>query len=265
MLYILLNNTYHITDLEKYLNTETVSQITYITVPVQLDSSLIRLPNIQLPAINVKELIRNYWAAKYKIAQIKKSIKPNNDDTLIVFSEIQLSNQIVIQEFSKAKAKVFLIEDGTATPILFNTQLQGSDAKSILLKFFLQYVIGFPDIRVTNHDNGYFYHMADKIFSGVIQFSEYSIKRNIKQYKLHSRPTALSFSKNTNNCIFFNQHLYQVYVDFETFMHELDKIINALVKKFDKVYFKFHPNEKREDVVKIKKILSQKYVLNIQI
>ena len=257
MIYFLVNNNYHIQDLKRYFNKSILDSSTFISIPVNLNISHIPGKVIEFPVFSFRESIRNIFEGLSKIKKINKNINPLENDVLIVFSEIELSNQVVIEKFFNSRCKIYLIEDGTATPVLFNLNLDKKDVVSITIKFILKNIFGFKYIRVCHEGENYmFYHMSDKIFNGVILFSDYEIKRNIKKYIIKEIESVHRFPSNTNNCVFFYQHLHKAYLSFDEFLVIIVEITSRLSSSFETVYFKFHPNEQVYYIDKIKLILS---------
>lgn len=256
MNYIIINNTYQYTDLLRYFPAKFIEKATLILIPVNIDLGFIKHNCIaQLPIFELTKSLRNPAKGLAKIRKINQYLISKNisqQDTLFVFTEIELSNQKIIEFFYRMTAPIYLIEDGTATPILFNIPLESNNLRSWILTRIISLIFSFENTRVCVFNRGYFYHLPDHYFQGLIVFAPFTINRKIPLYLAQENPPTYSFPMNTNSCLFFSQHLYKVYLPFEPFIRILTKILDSLSRQFTVIYFKFHPNETEEDRGKIR-------------
>jgi hypothetical protein len=256
MNYLIINNDYHYGDLIRYFPENFIDNCKFISIPVNLknpdciDKSKLILPNYSLK----KNLINPLYAYKIrnKILKSIDSLKLTSFDSLFTFTEIELSNQIVIEYFFKFGASIYLVEDGTASALLYNKNLKANNLFAKTIQFYLYWFCNLKNTTVLNYRKGYFYFLPDYYFSGFIQFNQFKIERKINRFTLDPKEPPFKFNGTTNSCIFFNQNFYIVYLSLDDFLDILETTIGKLCATFTIVYFKFHPNEREIDKLKIK-------------
>ena len=264
MRYCLINNTYHYRDLIKYFSADFIESLNFIIVPVNLDIS--ELPSsqisLELPSFSLrsfkKELLRN-GKIKREISKSFTSISAK--DTLYVFTEIELRNQQIIEFFKSKNVEIILIEDGTATPILFNADLNKPNFKAYAVGLFLKILFGFKNTRLLQLGSSFAYYLPDSYFSSLLQFSSYPITRDIKTSKVDYERILL-FTRENNNVVYFGQHLYRFYCTLDEYLKQTEILLSEISTYFDVVFFKFHPNEYDSDIEIIKSHLA--HIKNIK-
>ncbi len=258
MIFILVNNDYHVRDFISYFGKDIANKSCFITIPVNLTESIIPSKNIvKIPCFSFRKNFFNFKKTKQISNWVYNNITFETNDILFVFSECELSNQVVISEFRKKASKIFLIEDGTSTPVTFNTKPDKS-LLSVFLKFYLRYFIGLKDVIIRREGRAYLYSMPDSFFQGLIVFSQYRIQRKLTKYTI---PLIVEqgelFSGDTNNCIFFHQSLQIAYIKIDDYIQVIDNLLNKITDSFDTVYFKFHPSEQKDVIAHIKNMCAE--------
>ena len=141
MIYFLVNNDYHL-----HLVSTLAGQLD------KVELGLIQVP-YSLNVISEHSLFskifvfqqRMYLSLKspFRILNLKKKIsneiKPTSNDILIVHTERDLANQYIIQLFHEVKAKIYLLEDGTATICHFNMAPKKAALKDRIRGMILKY------------------------------------------------------------------------------------------------------------------------------
>jgi hypothetical protein len=199
----------------------------------------------------VKHFIHSFSYNRSIISGIHKKIKPGQKDTLFVFTEFVLANQIIIKQFRNKGAKIYLLEDGMGTIYFFNLPPEKLSKRLYLNQIFIRYFYGIKGFRFLKADSGHFEPvMADSHFSGVCLFLNASIKRNIPVYQLNKHTDAPRRNLDSTKAVFLNEGIYYYYESFEKYIQNLDIILSHLSKNFNEIYFKFHPDEKELEKIK---------------
>ena len=263
MIYFLINNNYHLEldlRLAKQLDNYNLG---LIQVPYSLDV-LVKHPLfdkvLSIENKNFSSFTRFFLHPLERI-QIKKRInailKIDQNDILLVHTEIPSINQYLIQKFYDRGAKVFLLEDGTATICDNNLPVLKAGFKNKIRTLFLNYVCGLKYTSILNLGGQSLPRMQDSIFNGVIVNYGNEFKREIKLYHLNKEKENfdISFDK---GAIFFSQPLYFWSLSEEDYINYIDKIL-SISDSFSPFYFKFHPSEKEYVKTSIEKIINLKY------
>jgi hypothetical protein len=263
MIYFLVNNNYHL-DLDYKIARELhYKELGLIQIPYSLNivNSNPFFSKIHCFNYKVDISIRNFLLDFGHLIKIHKKIDQelivNRKDVLFVHTDIVLLNQYIISKFQKVGAKIFLLEDGTATMCIYNLTPKRPPFKERIKEFFLRNFYGYKNTSIVSFGAQILPMMKDHVFNGVIVNYGNSILRKIALYKLKLNEEQIS-NLNPRGAIFFSQPLYYWYLkDYEyiSYLEELLKFSN----NFDKFYFKFHPSEDKKVEEGIRKMILKKY------
>ncbi|WP_346316644.1 polysialyltransferase family glycosyltransferase [Chitinophaga sp. YIM B06452] len=260
MVYVLVNNNYHIIDLEKYKGWEDGEEVVLIRVPHTLDlqgayqHSFTKILTYKSPIKGVKSLLA-FKTIKKTLALISEELKPGKKDVLVFFTEFEILNQYIVKMFKDAGSRVIMLEDGMATVALGNMEAEKLPFKYWLYRAVLRTVYqfktldlvmakGMPPLPV----------MEDKYIDAIGLSIKSPFKRNIPVYQLKASETILT-SPDENAIIFINQDLYKLgHISLSDYIEILRQALSVLSANFTTVYFKFHPREEtgvREEIKKM--------------
>jgi hypothetical protein len=170
---------------------------------------------------------------------------------------MDLLNQYIIQRFSTAGAKIYLLEDGTATMCYYNTIPREPPFKDRIKTFILKKFYHFTHTSIKMYGVEILPVMDDSVFTGVIVNFGNSILRNITLYKLApmQEPIKVLYK---SGAIFFNQAMYFWFISKEEYVSYL-KTILTISKNFTPFYFKFHPSDTDSIKLSVKELIDDKY------
>lgn len=246
MIYFLINNDYHL-DLDlKLIQQLDSKEIGLIQVPQRLDvitkseyfSKIISINEIDT---SLKRLIINFNNNKKKLKYIDKKISIKKEDILLVHTDMIFVNQYIISKFFDVKAKIFMVEDGTATIAYNPIENLKISWKDIIRGSILKYLYRFRFFYIKNFGSEVLPIMDDFIFKGVILRFGNSIKRNIPVFKINTIQE-INIIKEENGAIFFNQPLYNFFLTEDDYLFFLQKTFPCS-NSFTHFYFKFHPSD----------------------
>lgn len=247
MIYFLVNNNYHVIDFEKHfeeIKKKSNENVALIQVPhtlkMKTDNKDYKTFLFSRISDDIKLLLPfNYYKV---IKSVDSAIKPTSEDILFIYTEYELLNHYIVSYFKKNKAKVFLIEEGLATYMDFCfIQDEKTKFKKILLEKYIQIVLGMKNSRLSKSNKRSF-SLKDSLFDGVLLYFDVKIVRHIKSYIIKRQAIKLE-NLDSKKVIFLNEDIYSYYDEFDSYLSTLTEMLNSLSKKFNKVYFKFHPRE----------------------
>lgn len=246
MLYLLVNNNYHLYDFDTWKNEFKDQEIFLIQVPHHLntiyyDHEFYNCVSFKPFFTGIISLL-SYSKIKKLHAEIDKVIFPTSEDILLVYTEYEVLNQYIIQKFKGVNAKIWLLEDGLATMALFNGIFKRIKWKHHIMKWIFRYIYGYKYLEILYDGKNIFPIMTGKIFEGVCVSLGISIKRKLKLYQ-YRRQYELIEGLNGRCAIFLNEDIYKFYCKFDEYLKFLLMTLNAISHNFDIVYFKFHPRE----------------------
>lgn len=263
MIYFLVNNDYHL-----HLDVKLAKQIPdldlgLIQVPYSLNiindndvfSKVYHFGDRIIPSL--KGVVFHYNKIKRILTKVDKDLKPKKDDILLVHTDMEMLNQYIIQKFYNVKAKIFLIEDGTATMCYYNMKPNKVSIKDNLRSFILKYCYKFKYLEIKKYGVETLPVMKDFIFNGVIVNYGDVIKRNIPLYKLDSLEKPIKII-HENGAIFFSQPQYLWFITEEKYISYIDDLL-SVSKFFSPFYFKFHPADNEFVRFSISKLINEKY------
>ncbi|WP_199181239.1 polysialyltransferase family glycosyltransferase, partial [Chromobacterium alticapitis] len=177
--------------------------------------------------------------------RLKAALSVNAEDTLLLFTEYELLNQLVAITFKERAASVFLLEDGGVGSYIPLTlkQSQPYTWKNRVLQVSMRVIPGLSRTRFTKFDGILFPMLDDRYLDGVYLYRGMAITRRIP-VSILARPTLPPVKTQPGRVVFLNQPLYSEYIQTEAdYASGLTQILRALCKGFSEVLFKFHPRE----------------------
>ena len=147
MIYFLVNNDYQFSDVELHLSEFSKGECSLIQVPCRLTpltehprfTSVYTFPS----CIRIKYFFLDIFFIKNLKRRVSKALSPGPDDVLFVYTEVEYLNQHIITIFHKAGAKIFLIENGMATCLVFNMKSARLPLRLKLKLVWIKYILGF--------------------------------------------------------------------------------------------------------------------------
>lgn len=266
MIYILINNQYHIYDYDQWIEdfkNEKISliQIPHSLIPVNQDDRFTNIYTYNRFVKNVFSLL--YFKKIFKIHnKIRKEIFPNENDILLVYTEYEILNQFIIKIFHEAKSKILLLEDGLATMTLCNSDFKTGNIKSRIYEFILKKIYGYKSLKIYDLPDPTPL-MNDYLFNGVCVRLGISINRNIPLFNFSSNKNQKIEDLNYDKAIFINNDLYNFFCTYEDYIEILENTLKLISTQFTEIYFKFHPRESKDYIVKISSKIQQ--IPNIKI
>jgi hypothetical protein len=263
VIYFLVNNNYHI-ELDIRLASQLPGfDLGLIQVPYSL--KIITQHNIfkKISCFNFKihASILRFILHPFEITKIKKIVDNElvirKDDILMVHTEIDLINQYIIQKFHETGAKVFLLEDGTATMCVYNLFPHRAPLKDRIKVIILKKIYKFRYTEINRYGIQILPVMKDHIFSGIIVNYGDSVLRDIPFYKLKQDKEPISV-KFENGAIFFSQPLYLWYLKEDDYIDFLDDLL-TVSEEFSPLFFKFHPSDNENVKAIVSKRICENY------
>lgn len=263
MIYFLINNNYHLHLDMKLAQQLPNFELGLIQIPYALNAieesnlfhKIYYYPDRLVGSI--KDLLLNPKKIKNIIKKVDIELIPQNNDVLLVHTEMDLLNQYIIKKFYKAGSKIFLLEDGTATVCYYNMLTGKISFKENFRKFLLKYFYRFDYLKFKKYGAQTLPEMKNFIFKGVILNHGDNIKRNIPLYTLKPVEQPIKFL-NQNGAIFFSQAMYLWFLREEQYIAYIDDLL-SVASHFCIFYFKFHPSDNEDVKNKIIEIIEKKH------
>lgn len=263
MIYFLINNDYHLVmdlKLTEQLTNYNLGliQVPYSLNPVSTSNEFSKIYNFHEKLVpSFTNIIIRPSGILQILKNVDKVLKPESNDILLVHTDMDFLNQYIIQKFYRTKAKIYLLEDGTATMCYYNTIPQKTTFKHKLREFVLKYFYSFKYTEIRKYGVETLPVMKEFVFNGVIVNFGNSIIRKIPFYKL---PTLYEPIKilNENGAIFFGQPQYFWFCNETEYIEYLESIL-SISKRFNPFYFKFHPSDTDSVKLAVIKLINEKY------
>jgi hypothetical protein len=255
VIYFLVNHKYHYED-------------AVLHFPDTKDIGLISVPHSHIPLDEcifdtVYEFCSPWTSKKWLLgvpilltcARIKQTIRPKKNDVLVLYSEYEPLNHVIVEMFKKVNAMICVIEDGI--PSYIQNANRNSDPltlKQIIHQKLTRFLAGIRRYEIRNIEGVRHARIPDEYIDFVIYYRPMPMHRRITQF-IAQYPKQV-VEKDSGAAIFLNQPIYEVYVGFDEYKDYLTLAIGAL-SAFEKVYFKFHPREEDKVKSEIKVILEK--------
>ncbi|NLR61863.1 hypothetical protein HGH93_27455 [Chitinophaga polysaccharea] len=249
MLYVLVNNNYHIDDFERYHVFSPNEKSVLIRIPHTLNledpytKKFNKVLTFQSPFRGIKSLLK-YSKIIGTLSSVREAIKPTAEDTLIFFTDFEILNQYIVSLFKNAGSKVIMLEDGMATVTVGNMTSHQLSFKDRLHKWGLKNIYGLRFVDFVGENKlSLLPVIADHYVDAVGLSIKSPFKRNISVFQLKVKEQQVAGLK-MDTVIFINQDIYNfIDISFDNYLAFLKNVFKELEMKFKTVYFKFHPRE----------------------
>lgn len=259
MKYFLVNNNYHVYDVQHHISADDEYKI--IAIPHTLTTDTIKdigvdyywfeSPFLDEPSSYLNPIVIN----KCK-SLIKKKLELHRNDELFIYTEEEWLNHYIVHLFNKKGCIIHILEDAA---IVNATKFALKTEKLMLLKiiqlFLIKLLWGFKNSSYFVVDGRATPRLADSLFSTFRCYLSIKHSRKITT-KVIPREEAVITDLNEKTILFLNEDIYNFYTDFPIYLEELFLMLNSFSNNFETVYFKFHPRE--TDIVR-KKITEKTY------
>jgi hypothetical protein len=263
MVYFLVNNDYHVNLDEKLAVQLNGLELGLIQVPYSLkvinNSTIFKKIFVFPDQLNtsLKWMLFNFSKNKNILKKVDDDLTITSHDVLLVHTEMDMLNQYIINKFNNADAKIFLIEDGTASMCYFNMKTHKPAFKDDLRFLMLKYCYKFKNFQFKKYGVETLPVMPDSIFKGLIVKRGDSINRNIPLFKLAPFLEKINIV-HENGAKFFSQPFYLFFMSEERYVEVVDHFLEAS-KSFSPFYFKFHPSESDNVKKLLTSLINNKY------
>lgn len=257
MIYFLVNNSYHYFDVKCHLSDEVFPNIINVPHNISLNKTdeVNKIFTIQSPFKSKKwMLILPVLGVVYKI---NKLFKPTKDDVLFFYTEYDPVNNYIVHKFKKAGAKIFLIEDGGVAGYV-NNRLNMDirvKLKNRFKELFIWLFFERTKVRIRDIDSLSKMQLTDNYIDGLIYYKPITSNRDINIHIL--KRNRIKIHNTENHIIFFDQQWKYFYETYDKYIIDLIDILRSHTNNFIKVYFKFHPREKEENIKRIMNDISK--------
>lgn len=177
--------------------------------------------------------------------RLRSALPATSNDTLILFTEFELLNQLAAIIFKERRGSVNLIEDGgvgTYIPLTLKNHEQ-YNWKNRVMKAMIRMIPGLNRTHFTKFDGILFPMLEDTFLDGICLYRRMTIARTVP-VKILSRPPLATVQTRKGRVVFLNQPLYSEHIQTEAnYLAGLREILGALCAGFVDVLFKFHPRE----------------------
>jgi len=260
MLYLVVNNDFHVDNLLNQMHNFNDYDICVIRVPYNLNSDCKCLSDyvitINTPYKSLKEFVN-----PFKFKQAKKAVKAIDftaEDVVVFLTDYDPMNQYIVYSAKSCGSRTILLEEGVAT---YYNNIDSSHEqlciKDFIKKLYINYILGFNFVIFCKKGSFLFLQLKDKYIDHLILYKDIKLKRNINISVVDSCSEVYKDLDKTK-CLFLNQPIYQSYLTEKEYFQVLLTIIDALSLQFDKVLFKFHPRDSKLIKARVKQIIENK-------
>lgn len=265
MIYVVLNNNYHVFDLMSHLEDRPKNiDLQFLVVAHTLERD--RLDSLSEIA-DVIEIPRFRFRGGYiqQILEIRKSKSTidihfnevSENDRLILYTDLEFMNILIASAFVRAGAKVFIMTEGIATY---------SDIAHGRCRDWVAAIRGRLFKTLTGlSECSYYYMRSGKLKQGLSAsvvngiFTYYKIAEPKCTKTIHISQGVYrdkGLELNENAVVFLNSPLYEQLCSWDMHIEAISEVLGALSRRFSQIYFKFHPRETNEAINYQKKTLN---------
>lgn len=244
MYYFCVNNNYHL-HFDRRIIHDLIGDKILIQVPYSLNlndtdgySNVVRLDFNR--SISLKRLLLNFQQIRHIVKAISSQFTISSQDALFIHTDINIINAVVIELFAKYHAKIFLLEDGTATMCDFNRVPNNLGLVERLRTYLIKYVCGLKNTYVVDFGDDKHLRVKDALFNKIVVSWGNKTLRNIPV--LNIGMGIISHQAANSGAIFFNQPMYLFFCTEDEYLHFISQIL-SLHTRFTVFYFKFHPQD----------------------
>ena len=245
MIYYIINNDFHIYNVQNHISLSNELDFTIIRIPYSLNSDCKsfaeNIITIETPFRERKKFWnpKFFYAAKARIDKI-----PFKEEDLIIFlTEYDPLNQYIVYKSKEKGATIHLLEEGISFyAIYLHDNKLTRNYKYLIKLFYLRYLIGFHFFKYVAVGNMNFPQIKDKYIDKILLYFNVEVSRNTNVEIISNNAIGYADLKK-DTAAFLSQPLYESYMSLSSYIkhvsYQLDKIIN----NYSRVYFKFHPRE----------------------
>lgn len=259
MLYLIINNDFHVDNLLNHKETLGFFDVKVIRVPFQLKSDCKVLSNqvvtISSPYKNKKDFINPF---KFKKAEQEVSLLNFKENDVVMFlSDYDLLTQYIVFKANNKGARVVFLEEGISLYSKDGAKLASLLClKDLLKSFYIKYILGFSFCELYSQGTNTFLQLKDKYIDGLVIYRNVELNRDIKKYVINSQCEKI-LDLNQNVCLFINQPLYPIYLTKDRYLAIILESIKKIAPQFTTIHFKFHPRDSDEIKNEISQLLSK--------
>lgn len=251
MVYFLVNNDYQLIDANRHAAAlkEGGEPVSLILVPHTLKSE---------PPANIYSRFFRFdspakgrrWPAAWLLyflasAKVRSGLHPNPGDRLILYTEYELLNHLIVKRFRTVGAKVILIEDGgVGTYLPFSTVAETQ--LTLRERIFAFSVRCLPELSATRFKkiNGVVFRwLPDEEVDLLCVYRQFTPERSIRTVAIRTNAEPRKITPCLGRVIFLNECIYDHYQDESNYLRGLSEILTGLTFGYENVLFKFHPRE----------------------
>jgi len=266
LIFFLVNNDYQLFDARHHARELSAAH---------LDSSLIEVPHALretdrgrgfASVTTFPSPLRSHgwigaWLRYFPAARrVARELRPTDRDVLFFYTEFDLVNHFIVRRFKRARARVFLLEDGgVGTYLPFS--IEGNEALDRKQRIVAAMTRRLPGLRRTRFHkvNGVvFPWLPDASIDAVCLYRPLSIVRALPVQVLR-RPSREAIVAKAGRVVFLNERMYDDYQSDEQYLEGLALILDRLVAGFPEVLFKFHPRETGEWRQRIRATIASRF------
>ena len=245
MIYYVINNDFHIENVQNHIQVTGIKDCTIIRIPYSLKNDC---KNLSKNIITIETPFRernkfwnpfNFYKAKRDINKISFT----KNDKVVFLTEYDPLNQYIVFLAKNQGATIHLLEEGISFyAICLHDNKLTKSIKYLLKLFYLRYFIGFHFFKYVEVGSKVFSQMNDEFIDKILLYFESESSRNI-EVEIISNKTPLYDNLDPNRVVFLSQPLYDSYISLDCYLHAVTTELMVLEKKYLKVYFKFHPRD----------------------
>jgi hypothetical protein len=266
MLYILVNNDYHLQALHRHgiAALGGPEGVTLITVPHALSPALDTedfqsVHRFDSP-LGRKRLPAALWHYRAQARAVALTLRPSPADTLLFFTEVEWLNQIVVQHFRRCGARIVMLEDGG-----FGTYIPMSVPRSEplslperLVQVAYRLLPGLGCSRLFKVNGQLFPRLPDAAIDAIALYRDVPLHRCVPVRRVW-RPARKPCDIRPGSVVFLNERMYDHYQTGDAYLAGLRRLLTALTKGFETVHFKFHPREPENWKACIRMLLAREF------
>ena len=245
MIYYIINNDFHIENVQNHISLSNELDFTIIRIPYSLNSDCKsfaeNIITIETPFRERKKFWnpKFFYAAKARIDKI-----PFKEEDLIIFLiEYDPLNQYIVYKSKEKGATIHLLEEGISFYAIYLHDNKLTKSIKYLLKLvYLRYVIGFHFFKYVALGNMNFPQIKDKYIDKILLYFNVEVSRDINVEIISNNVIGYDDLKK-DTAVFLSQPLYDSYMSLASYIKHVSYQLDKIVCNYNLVYFKFHPRE----------------------
>lgn len=261
MKYFIVNNNFHIFDVENHISGS--EDICLIVIPHTINLDVVKKYGYKYKVIE-SPFTKGYDYLKVScIVKIKKEIRAKfhitKRDILYIHAEEEWLCHYFAKLFHRIKSDIYLLEDGgISNYVKFTIRDDNtSTVKSKLKAMIISSMWGFKGSYLLSIKGISYPMINDSIFKAFICYFNIRIERNIPVQVIVKKLERIT-GLNNDIALFLNEGgIYSVFTDFHSYICELEWILSNISRKYRLIIFKFHPRETVENRNRIRIVLAK--------